>query len=229
MPLTPSTSFTQDVDDVYAGVVADTTPDYGTGGNPVRSAAANYLLWCKTDKNGNRVFNNPAFGDVLAIMAWNVVITVSGWYERMLMRIQIYSGATPYVPQVESGGVVTQYASIVYYAATDKVYKCILATTGNLPTNATYWEEVTDLSTIIANTNVSTTISNTYVRSTVDQKMKLLYAGIGDTCACDDKAVIRANNLYALLIAANSEVTSGNYDDMEKIIAYLESKLGQLQ
>src|SRR6185503_16218080 len=188
MPLTPSTSFTQDVDDVNSGTVADTTPDYG-GGNPVRSAAANYLLWCHTDENGARTFNNPAFGDVLAIMSWAVSMLVGGWYERMLMRIQIYSGATAYVAQIESGGVVSQYASIVYYGATNKVYKCILATTGNLPTNGTYWEEVVDLSTIIANTNVSTTISNTYVRSIVDQKMKSLYKQLGRTCACDDKEV----------------------------------------
>jgi hypothetical protein len=229
MPLTPSTSFTQDVDDVNAGVVADTTPDYGTGGNPVRSAAANYLLWSKTDENGNRVFNNPDFGDVLAIMSWNVTMVVGGWYERMLMRIQIYSGATPYVAQIEVNGVVTQYASIVYYAATNSVYKCILATTGNLPTDATYWEVVTDLGTIVANTNVSTTITNTYVRSIVDEKMKNLYKQLGRTCACDDKEVLRANKLDALLIAADSEVEEGNYDDMDKIIAYLQSQLVSLE
>lgn len=228
MALTPSTSYTQDADDVNAGVVADTTSNYGTGGNPARGDAANYLLWAKTDSGGNRVFNNPSFGDVLAIMSWAVVVTVSGWYERMLMRIQPYNNGSSYVPQIESNGVVTQYASIVYYAATNKVYKCILASTGNLPTNTTYWEEVTDLSTIIANTNVSTTISNTYVRSTVDQKMKNLYKAIGRNCACDDKEVQRDNRLDALLIAADSEVESGNYDDMEAIIAYLEPQLTQI-
>lgn len=224
MALSPSTSFTQDVSDVYAGVVADTTPNYG-GGNPARGDAANYLLWSKTDENGNRVFNNPNFGDVLSIMSWNVVITVSGWYERMLMRIQPYDNATPYVPQIESGGVVSQYASIVYYATTNKVYKNIVASTGQLPTNATYWEEVTDLSTIIANTNVSTTITNTYVTSTVMEKIKNMYKNIGYQCACDDSAVIRANRMNAMLIAANSEVTQGNYDDMDRIIQWLEANL----
>jgi hypothetical protein len=225
MALTPSTSYTQDANDVNAGVVTDTTPDYGTGGNPVRSAAANYLLWCKTDESGNRVFDNPNFGDVLTILVWNVVVTLSGWYERMLMRIEFYDPGTPYVPQVEVNGVVSQYASIVYYGTTNKVYKNILACSGILPTNGTYWEEVVDLSTIIANTNISVTISNTYVRSTVDQKMKEVYAQIGRSCACDDKEVIRANRLDALLIAADSEVENGNYDDMAKIIEYLEQQL----
>jgi hypothetical protein len=227
MALTPSTSYTQDVDDVNAGVVADTTPDYGTGGNPVRSAAANYLLWAKTDEDGNRVFTNPTFGDVLAVMSWAVITLVSGWYERMLMRIQIYVGATAYVPQVESGGIITQYPSIVYYGATNKVYKCILASTGNLPTDGTYWEEVTDLSTLIANTNVSVTISNTYVRSTVDQAIKLLFRNMARTCGCDEKDNKRAYLYNGLLIAANSEVEGSNYDEMQKIILYLESQLSQ--
>lgn len=217
MALTPSTSYTQDVSDVNAGTVADTTPDYGTGGNPVRSAAANYLLWCKTDKDGNRVFDNPDFGDVLAIMSWAVVVTLSGWYERMLMRIQIYSGATPYVP-----------GNAVYYGAENKVYQCILATTGNLPTNATYWAEVTDLSTLIANSSVSVTITNTYVRSTVDQKMKELFGDLGRNCACDDLEVVRACKLDALLISADAEVENGNYDDMAAIIAYLEQQLTEI-
>lgn len=231
MPLTPSTSYTQDVDDVALGVGADTTPDYGVGGNPVRSAAANYFLWCKTDKDGNRTFNNPAFGDVLSIMSWNLSLVeinnqpAGGWYERMLMRIQIYSGGSSYVPQIESGGVVSQYASIVYYGSTNKVYKNILASTGNIPTNGTYWEEVTDLSTIIANTNISTTISNTYVRSVVDSKMKNAFKILGRNCACDDKEVLRDVKLDALLIAADAEVEDGNYDDMAFIIEYLEQQL----
>ena len=228
MALTPSTSYTQDASDVNAGVVADTTPDYGTGGNPVRSAAANYLLWAKLDYSGNRTFDNPDFGDVLSIMSWNVVVTLSGWYQRMLMRIQIYVGATAYVPQIEVNGVVTQFASIVYYAATNKVYKCILASTGNLPTNATYWEEVTDLSTIIQNTNISVTITDTYIRSTVDQKMKNVFKSIGRNCGCDDTEVQRAMKSYALLVAADSEVNDDNYDDMEQIIAELEANLTQV-
>lgn len=229
MALTLSTSFTQDANDVNSGVVADTTANYGTGGNQARGDAANYLLWAKTDENGNRVFSNPNFGNVLSIMSWNVTMAVGGWYERMLLRVQPYNGATAYVPEIEVNGVITQYASIVYYPTENKVYKCIVASTGNLPTNGTYWEEVTDLSTIIDNTNIEIDIENTYVRSIVDQKMKTLFAAIGRNCACDEKEVLRANRLDALLIAADSEVEQGNYDDMDKIITYLESQLTQLE
>lgn len=228
MALTPSTSFTQNVDDIHAGVVADATPDYG-GSNPLRSAAANYLLWSKTDQDGNRVFTNPDFGNVLSIMSWNIITTVGGWYERMLMRIQPYSGGGSYVPEVSSGGIITQYASIVYYASTNKVYKCILASSGNLPTNATYWSEVTNLSTLIGNTNISVTISNTYVRAIADNGLKVLFRNFWTTCGCDEASNKKLYKLDALLIAADSEVLSGNYDDMQKIIASLESQLAQTE
>jgi len=229
MPLTLSTSFTQDSNDVNAGVVADTTANYGTGGNQARGDAANYLLWSKTDENGNRVFNNPNFGNVLSIMSWSVTMAVGGWYERMLMRVQPYNGATAYVPEIEVNGVITQYASIVYYPTENKVYQCIVASTGNLPTNSTYWEEVTDLGTIVDNTNIEIDIENTYVRSIVDDKIKRLFAAIGRNCGCDDKAVQRAEGLDALLISADSEVEQGNYDQMDHIITYLESQLTQLE
>jgi hypothetical protein len=228
MALTPSTSFTQDVDDVYLGVVVDTTPDYGDGGNPARNAAANYLLWSKTDSGGNRVFNNPDHGNVLTIITWDVQTPTPGWYERMLMRIQFYNPATAYVPEVSVNGVISQYASIVYYATTDKVYKCKLASTGNLPTDATYWEEVTDLSTLISNTNVSTTISDTYVRAIVDEGMRELFARMGAECGCDLQQNYKAYKLNGLLISANSAVASGNYDEMDKIITYIASQLVQL-
>ncbi len=38
----------------------------------------------------------------------------------------------------------------VYYATTAKYYEALQATTGNLPTNATYWEEVTELDAYVA-------------------------------------------------------------------------------
>lgn len=228
MALTPSTSFTQDVDDINAGVVADTTSDYGTGGNPARGDAANYLLWAKTDENGNRVFSNPDFGDVLSIMEWDVVTLVSGWYERMLMRIQIYDNTEAYLKEVESGGIITVPAGIVYYGSTNKVYKAIVDTTGNLPTDTNFWVEVTDLSELISNTNVTVTISNTYVRSTVDQGLKLLFRNIAGECGCDDKKNKKYYLLYSLLVGADSEVQGSNYDEMQKVILYIESQLSQL-
>lgn len=228
MALTPTTSYTQDVDDVNAGTVADTTADYGTGGNPARGDAANYLLWAKTDLNGNRVFSNPDFGNVLSIMSWVVATLVGGWYERMLLTIQPYNALTAYLKQVESGGVVSVYAGIVYYASTNKVYKCIADSTGNLPTDTDFWEEVTDLSTVLANTNITATISNTYVRAHADDGIKELFKAMGANCGCDEKANKRAYLLDGLLISADSAVNSDNYDEMEKIIEYLESQLSQI-
>ena len=54
-------------------------------------------------------------------MQWTVQTLTAGWYEHMLMRIQFYNPATPYVPEISSNGVVTQYASIVYYGLNEKI------------------------------------------------------------------------------------------------------------
>lgn len=227
MALSLSTSFTQDIDDMTAGVVEDTTPDYGTGGNEARNEAANYLLWSKTDKEGNRTYHNPSQGNVLTSMSWNVETQVSGWYERILLRIPIYDSGESYTKEVQGGGIITNYASIVYYASTNKVYKCIDDTMGNDPTNTLYWEEVLNLGDLIANTTITVVVSNTYVRATVDDKMRKIFRKMGRNLGCDEKENKNAYKYDGLLIAADSEVNAGNYDEMEKIIEYLESKLSQ--
>lgn len=222
MALTLSTSYTQNQPDFSTGVVEDTTSNYGTGGNQARGDAANFLLWSKTDQEGNRVFDNPAFGDVYAILSWTVNTPKSGWYERMLMRVQNYDNAESYVEQQSSGGVVTQYASIVYYASTNKVYKCKSPSTGNLPTNTTFWDEVTDLSTIIDNTNIEIEITDTYVNAQAAECVSNAFTQIAG-CGCDNKENKKAYYLNGLMIAADSAVLQGNYNDMERYIREVES------
>lgn len=223
MALTLSTSFTQNQPDIDTGVVADTTNDYGIGGDQARGDAANYLLWSKTDENGNRVFDNPEAGDVYAIMAWTVNTLVSGWYERILLRIQNYNPATSYVEQQSSGGVITQYAGVVYYAAQNKVYKCTEPSTGNLPTDTNFWELVTDLSTLIGNPNIEINITDTYVRAHADECVSDRFAQLS-TCGCDNKDNRSTYYLNGLMIAADSAVASGNYNEMERIIREVQSK-----
>jgi len=222
MALTLSTSYEQDQPDLSTGVVEDTTSNYGTGGNQARGDAANVLLWCKTDSDGNRVFDNPAIGDVYSIMTWTVNNSVSGWYERMLMRIQNYDNGASYVEQQSSGGVITQYASIVYYASTNKFYKCRAASTGNIPTNTSFWTEITDLSTIIDNTNIEIEITDTYVNGQAAECVSDKFTAIAG-CGCDNKENKQAYYLNGLMIAADSAVLQGNYNEMERFIREVES------
>lgn len=217
-------SFAQDPDGT-TGTVTDTTE---TGGYPTpntdRGDAADYLLFSKTDKNGNRTFNNPDFGSVLAIVSWAVATAVSGLYEAILLRIKPYDNGTAYVPEIESGGIITQYPSIVYYASENKVYKCTVASTGNLPTNTNYWEEVTDLSTVIDNTTLDQEILTIQSDKLIDKCIAAKFAGAGCNCSTEDKQYL--NDMMAEKRAAEINFASENYYEYEKIIENLNNTCG---
>ena len=228
MPLTPSFSFTQNVNDFSLAVLNNTTPDYGVSGNPARNAAAEYILWSKTDKDGNRTFTNPDQGDVLNNLQYNVTTLVDGYYEAIRLRIDPYDNAEPYVEEQSSGGVVTQYASIVYYAATDKIYKATNPGSGNLPTDTSFWEEVLeeDWPDLIPNTNVSVYIEKIRTNPRSSQCISTKFDQLDD-CTCtnnNDKKNKSAYYLDALMISAESNWTNQNYEEYEKIIRQIVTK-----
>lgn len=218
--------FVQNAEDITVGTVTDTTADYGQGGVEARGDAANYLLWSKTDQDGNRVFTNPDPGDVLTIMNWSVSTLVDGWYQGILVRIQPYNNGSNYVPEQKSGDIVTQYASIVYYPATNKNYQCIAASTGNLPTNTSFWEEVPNLSLILTNTNIQVKIVDFYTHPRASRCVSSKFAKLDDQTCQNDNGKSRnfAYYLRSLLVSADSEFLQGNPEEMEKIIRQLESK-----
>jgi hypothetical protein len=218
--------FLQDASDITIATVSDTTADYGQGGVEARGDAANFLLWSKTDQDGNRVFTNPDFGNVLSVMNWSVSTQVDGWYQGILVRVQPYNNGSNYVPQQASGDIVTQYASIVYYGSTNKVYQCIAPSTGNLPTNTAFWAEVTDLSVILDNTNIQVKIVDIQTNPRASRCVSSKFAKLDDQTCQNDNGKSRNNAYYlrALLVSANSEFLQGNPEEMEKIIRQLESK-----
>jgi hypothetical protein len=223
-----SLSFTQDVDDINIGTLTDTTDDYGQGAVEARGDAANFPLWSKTDQDGNRVFTNPDPGNVLATMNWSVQTLLDGWYEGMIVRVQPYDNVVAYVPELSSGGIITQYASIVYYPTTGFVYQCIAASTGNLPTDEDFWEVVEDLSTLLDNTNVQVKIQNIYTRPRTSKCVSSKFAKLDDL-ACDNRNGRLLQTCYllaGLVISADSEFAQGNPEEMEKIIRQIQGKCG---
>jgi hypothetical protein len=178
----------------------------------------NYHLWYYFDQASGDPEN---FLSIAVSTRHNKNVTPEQ-FKRMLMRIQNYNPATPYVEQQDSGGVITQYASIVYYATTNKVYLCTNPSTGNAPTDEDYWNEVTDLSTIIDNTNIEINISDTYVNAQAAQCVSNAFSNIAG-CGCDNKENKKAYYLNGLMIAADSAVLQGNYNDMERYIREVES------
>lgn len=214
-----SLTFTQ-ATDIDAGVVADAS-DYGVSGNPLRADTANYLLWSKTSQAGVRSFTNPSPGNVLSTLSYNVVTLIDGYYEAILMRFGLYDGGTPYVPEQSSGGVITQYPSVIYYSGV--VYKCIAPSTGNLPTDTNFFEPVTDLSTLIDNVNVDVYIQDVYIKV---RSSRCANEKFEDTCGCGctgdlDKMKPGLTIRYKL-VAADSAFTNGNPERMEKIIRDIE-------
>lgn len=221
-----SQSFVQDTDGL-TGTVTDTTTE-GEYPSPQvnRVDAANYLLWSKTDEEGVRAFLNPSFGDVLAVMSWDVATAVSGLYEAIFLRIKIYDNDEACVEEQSSGGVITQYATIRYYASTDKVYKCIAASTGNIPTDTDFWEEVPDLSEVIDNTTLEQSILNVNSDKLIDKAIAERFAEAG--CACGPEDYQLNNQLIAQKRSAEINFASGNIYEYEKIIAHLNETVASV-
>lgn len=225
MAFTNSLTFTQN-QDIETGVVADAT-DYGVSGNPIRSAKSNYLLWAKTDKNGVRTFSNPDSEDVAANLTYDVATAADGHYEGILLRIANYNGATAYVEQQMSGSTITQHASVVYYNGV--VYRAIAPGTGNLPTDTDFWEVVSDLSTLIANTNVEVYIEHFYIKVRASQCVNSKFEDM-DGCGCSGSDMYRLKNslqLKAMLISSDLAFEDENYALMEKIITEINASCSE--
>jgi hypothetical protein len=228
MALHPSFVFTQDADDISIGVFSNTTPDYGVGGNQTRNESAECILWSKTDQNGNRSFNNPDQGDVLTNLLYNVQTPTDGFYEGIRLRIGVFDILDTYVEEQSSGGVVTQYASIVYYNPTQKIYKAIQAGSGNLPTDTDFWEEVPeeDWGDLIPNTNVDVYIENIRIETRVSRCLSTKFSKLDD-CTCqnsNDRTNKEAYYLNGLLISADAKWASGDYTEYEALIRKIISK-----
>jgi hypothetical protein len=215
MALVDGLSFAQNVD-IATGVATDTS-NYGVGGNPLRSDKANYLLWSKTNSSGVRSFDNPDQGNVLSTLVYTVNTPIDGYYEGILCRFGLYDNGANYVEQQQTGNVITQYASIVYSGGS--IYKCIAPVIGVTPPDSNYWEVVTDLSTLLDNTNVDVSIEQFYIsvrsRICAGQQFKSKCG-----CGCNgDLDQIRIPLLItSKLIAADAEFANGNFTEMESII-----------
>lgn len=221
MPLTPAFTIVQD-DGGATATATNTTADYGTGGNQNRNDAAEFVLWSKTDADGNRVFTNPDQGNVLTKLIYSVATAVSGLYELIWLRIQPYDPGTAYVPQVGTAPI-TQYPSIVYYPTTGLVYKCIAASTGNLPTDTDFWEEVplASLYTLLGNDTLDEFIENFDSTYTINKCITKKLAANGCACSSEDRDY--TSKLFSLLVSANSNYNEGNIYKFQEIIAELNT------
>jgi hypothetical protein len=220
MPLAPSFTVVQDNGGLLA--TATNTTTYG-GANQDRNEAAEYVLWSKTDKDGNRVFTNPDQGDVLTKLIYSVSAAVSGLYELIWLRFQFYDAGTPYVEEQTSGGNITQYASVFYYGTTGKVYKAIVPSTGQNPEDTNYFVEVplASLYTLLGNTNLEQYIKNFDGLYAINKCITGRLAGEGCNCESSDKEYNM--DLFSKYLSATSNFNAGNIYEFQALIEELNT------
>lgn len=223
MALTFERTFTQNISGL-TGLI-DNTTTYG-GANQDRNEAAEYRLWASLNSSGTRLYNNPDQGDVLTELQYEVSTEESGWHQDIQIRIQLYDADQAYVPQVVNGqGVVTQYASIFYDPDTEKIYKARIASTGQSPSNSTYFTEipVSQLYQHLSNTNIEVSIEDHYIDAQVNVKLTNEFAAKKCGCAFEELEYIM--NLQARKIAADSEFANGNYSEGQIDIDFILSSV----
>ncbi len=139
---TPASQLSYNTDASEATFTDDTA--YG-GANPDRNEVAVYIEIWKVDSAGVTTVVELPNLDPDTADEWTFNSEIDGHYKVLMYIIENYSGGTAYVTD-----------DVVYYSGL--LYKAIQATTGNLPTNITYWELVEELSdTIEDGNNVLTT------------------------------------------------------------------------
>jgi hypothetical protein len=178
---------------------------YG-GSEPARSAGAEVLLAAHVDEKEIENFVNVDSTPVLSKTEYDINNNLDGYYLFERLRFPIYDNATAYTAEVRDGNnIITVYAKLIYYAATDKFYKNILASTGIAPdaiNGSTYWQVILDFTNpeVRSNTNILNFI------------YKALYDFRGRVCT--------KNELYK--VAANG---CGCTDDINKLMPYLKKKV----
>lgn len=143
MALTISLSYSNETKSgtAYIGTITDATANYGTSGNPARSAGAFYISGRKLNKDGTLdealVFSSY---DQEVDTSFTFTIPKDGWHEFYGMFVRDYDNAKAYV----------QY-ELAYQDSNNTVYRALQATTGNAPPNATYWEAISSPTSVIDN------------------------------------------------------------------------------
>lgn len=153
MPVT--TVYELELQSEQADASAATVADVSVYTGELRGDKANILVVSKNDKNGTPTYLTGIVNtSPLSALTWVFSTVLDGWYRFNLLRIGIFSsGPISTVAEVSSGGIITQYATILYYTPTQQVVKAL--TTGSVSVMPgaggwqTYWSVVTDYSTLV--------------------------------------------------------------------------------
>lgn len=188
---------------------------WGSGGNPARNTKALALFVTKTDKNGARTLlvTTPDVSNPVTVSAWDVAIAVDGLVEKILFVVNIWA----------SGTFATN--DIIFYSVNSKFYKATQASTGQLPTNATFFVEVPQANLYtneILNPCVTmvVTVLNDLIVGYIDLALADEYEANTDVFLNGkyDLKSNKADYLFGLVNGAESALIQGRQYEAEEIV-----------
>lgn len=224
MALTPALTFVQNINGTE-GVITDSTADYGVGGNPLRTDLANFLYYSKNAINGTRTFYDDVVNtDPLNTLSWSILTPTSGWTSATLLMIAQHNTVDGYVAEIlDDQDIVLTPASIIYYATTGFVYKCIQDHTNVLPDavdGTDYWEVVENPQDLIDYAGVDQFTEDFMVDFAINTCVTEGFIGIHK---CDTLQEMEpAIKNWALYNSAVANFQNGAPEEMERIIIELD-------
>lgn len=196
---------------------------WGAGGNPARNLRALVLFVTKTDKNGARTLLvvTPDSSDPLVVSAWDVAISIDGLVEKILFVVQLYGSGVSYVTD-----------DVFYYPNNGKFYKATQNSTGQTPTNPTYFVEVTVASlytTEINNdcTTMEVKVLNDLITGRNEAVLSDEWEEVTDVFLNGkyDLKYSKADYIDGLLNGAQAALANGRQYESEEIIRGIENYL----
>lgn len=188
---------------------------YGVGGNPARSAVGVFLTGYKTDINSNETALVVAGNNTDPETDTSWVITLSdedGSYKFLFVIIPDYAGGTTY----------SQYQAS-FDPATNNVYRSLQnGNVGQSLSNTTYWELISDPSSLANNKDTSTESTNitslVYLRVLSPNGQYEFANQLSEQCMCtdcDESEALNDYNIFAMwldeidIADSRSEVLKG--------------------
>ncbi len=164
MSLTRIWAITKVTQDVTQAVFVDSTV-YGTP-EVDRNQEAHYILIAKMDENQQLTFiDGVDNSDPLNALEYPFINSIDGAYRLILFNPNFYDNGTTYSNEVQTGGVITTYANIIWHPTSAKFYKAISPSFSAIEPSVTtgweaYWEVDPDFKTQIASDKIPTFIKD---------------------------------------------------------------------
>lgn len=202
---------------VYGGVEDD------------RNEGAEILIGAHVDEEEIENFVTIDSTPVLTKILYDVPSTIDGHYHFESLRFPIWSVSLPYIQEIRDvNNIITTYAHLLYYSVTGKFYKTILSNTGQLPTNATYYTEITDFTNSEVRLNTKIVVGE--FDALFDARVKIctkneLYKLASKGCSCNEDVSKLLPYLYRkiLVTGAQAKLEDSKPEEAETIIRSLDS------